>query len=62
MRYVPAVLLSLALVTPAVAQQETWNQWAGGPRHNGSLPVIGDPFDQALANIVVDPHADDARA
>lgn len=62
MRHVPAILLSLSLVTPAVAQQETWSQWAGGPRHNGSLPVIGDPFTKQLANIVVDPHADNARA
>lgn len=62
MRYVPAILLSLALATSAAAQSDTWNQWAGGPRHNGSLPITADPFEKQLANIVVDPHADNARA
>ena len=61
MRYVPAVLLSLVLAVPAVAQQ-TWNQWAGGPSHRGSLPVAGHRFAKMLANIVVDPFANDARA
>jgi outer membrane protein assembly factor BamB len=61
MRYVPVVLLSLLMVVSAVAQQ-TWNQWAGGAEHNGSLPVTGHPFAKELANIVVDPFAENARA
>lgn len=60
MRYVPWIL-ALVLATPAVAQQ-TWNQWAGGPDHNGSLPVNAHPFRKQLANIVVDPFANNARA
>lgn len=62
MRYVPVVLLALVLVSSAVAQQQTWNQWAGGPGHNGTLPVAGHRFAKQLANIVVDPFADAARA
>jgi len=58
MRY---VLLSFVLAFPAVAQQ-TWNQWAGGPGHNGTLPVTAHPLAKLLANIVVDPFADNARA
>jgi hypothetical protein len=58
MRY---VLVSLVLALSAFAQQ-TWNQWAGGPSHNGSLPVTAHPLAKQLANIVVDPHADNARA
>jgi outer membrane protein assembly factor BamB len=61
MRYVPAVLLSLVVASSVVAQQ-TWNQWAGGPRHNGSLPVTAHRFARQLANIVVDPFAENARA
>ncbi|MGZ8868837.1 MAG: hypothetical protein ACXW2P_10870 [Thermoanaerobaculia bacterium] len=61
MRYVPAVLLALVLAPSAVAQQ-TWNQWAGGPGHYGSLPVTGHRFAKQLANIVVDPFAENARA
>lgn len=61
MRYVPAVLLALVVASSAVAQQ-TWNQWAGGPGHNGSLPVTGHRFAKQLANIVVDPFAENARA
>ncbi|MGZ8781021.1 MAG: hypothetical protein ACXW31_13945 [Thermoanaerobaculia bacterium] len=61
MRYVAAVLLALVLAPSAVAQQ-TWNQWAGGPGHNGSLPVTGHRFAKQLANIVVDPFAENARA
>ncbi|HEX6098374.1 MAG TPA: hypothetical protein VF432_18790 [Thermoanaerobaculia bacterium] len=61
MRYVPVVLIALLLSFAAVAQ-ETWNQWAGGPDHNGSLPVTAHPFRKQLANIVVDPFADNERA
>ncbi len=58
MRY---VLLSLLLVSSAGAQQ-TWNQWAGGSKHNGSMPVAAHRFEKNLANIVVDANADAARA
>jgi hypothetical protein len=34
----------------------TWSQWGGGPRHTGSLPVLGDRFTSKLAETVVDPH------
>ncbi len=61
MRYVPVVLVALVLASSAVAQQ-SWNQWAGGPDHNGSLPVSGHRFAKQLANIVVDPFAENARA
>lgn len=56
-----AVLLSLLVVSSVFAQQ-TWNQWAGGPQHNGSLPVVAHRFEKQLANIVVDPFAENARA
>jgi hypothetical protein len=54
--FVMPFLLALLLVaaTPASAQA-IWNQWAGGPRHTGSLPVVGQPFRAAMANIVYDP-------
>lgn len=61
MRYVPVFLFVLVLASSAVAQQ-TWNQWGGGPAHNGSLPVSGHRFAKQLANIVVDPFAENARA
>lgn len=61
MRYVPVVLLSLVLSSSAVAQQ-IWNQWAGGPGHNGSMGVNGHRLAKQLANIVVDPHAGLERA
>ncbi len=62
MRYVPVVLLALVLAVSAVAQQQTWNQWAGGPSHNGSLPVNAHRLAKQLANIVVDPFAENERA
>lgn len=34
----------------------TWSQWGGGPRHTGSLPVLGDRFSFKLHESVVDPH------
>ncbi|HYC89283.1 MAG TPA: hypothetical protein VEO54_08740 [Thermoanaerobaculia bacterium] len=34
----------------------TWSQWGGGPRHTGSLPVLGDRFAGKLHQSVVDPH------
>lgn len=61
MRYLGTLLLSLAVVSAAVAQ-ESWSQWAGGPHHNGSLPVTAHRFAKLLANIVVDPFASEARA
>ncbi|HEV7238661.1 MAG TPA: hypothetical protein VGQ36_05430 [Thermoanaerobaculia bacterium] len=54
MRTIAAVLISLLVVSPAVAQQ-TWNQWAGGPQHTGFLDVTGQPLVTELANIIVDP-------
>jgi outer membrane protein assembly factor BamB len=39
-----------------------WNQWGGGPRHNGSLPVIADRFEAKLAETIVDPHVPVKRA
>lgn len=61
MRYVPVVLFSLAAGVSAIAQQ-TWDQWAGGAKHTGSMPVSGHRFEKELANIVVDANADAARA
>ena len=61
MRYLAVVLLSLLAASPAVAQQ-TWNQWAGGPQHTGSLDVTGQPFRTVLANVIVDPFAEILRA
>lgn len=62
MRYVPAVLLLLVLAVSVQAQHQIWNQWAGGPSHNGSLPVTAHRFAKQLANIVVDPFAENERA
>ncbi|HEV7238662.1 MAG TPA: hypothetical protein VGQ36_05435 [Thermoanaerobaculia bacterium] len=61
MRYLSVVLVTLLIVSPAVAQQ-TWNQWAGGPQHTGSLDVTGQRFVTELANIVVDPFVPILRA
>ena len=40
----------------------TWSQWGGGPRHTGSLPVLGDRFTFKLHESVVDPHVPTKRA
>jgi len=61
MRSLAAVLVSFLVVSSAVAQQ-TWNQWAGGPQHTGSLDVTGQRFVKELANIIVDPFVPIARA
>ena len=39
----------------------TWSQWGGGPRHTGSLPVLGDRFTFKLHESVVDPHVPTKR-
>jgi outer membrane protein assembly factor BamB len=40
----------------------TWSQWGGGPRHTGSLPLLGDRFANKLHQSVVDPHVATKRA
>lgn len=60
MPFVLALLL-VAVATPASAQA-IWNQWAGGPRHTGSLPVVGQPFRAEMANIIYDPFVPQERA
>ena len=40
----------------------TWSQWGGGPRHTGSLPVLGDRFTFKLHESVVDPHVPTKRS
>ena len=61
MRSLAVVLVSFLVVSSAVAQQ-TWNQWAGGPQHTGSLDVTGQRFVKELANIIVDPFVPIARS
>ena len=56
MRALLVVLLSL----PVSAQ--SWNQWGGGARHTGSLPVSAQRLDVQQAAIVVDPFVPQERA
>src|SRR5687767_7441956 len=53
------VVLALVLVRPAASQP--WNQWAGGPAHNGTLDVTGQRLMRELANIIVDPFVPQER-
>ena len=59
MRFLP-VVLALVLAGPAASQP--WNQWAGGPAHNGTLDVTGQRLTLELANIIVDPFVPQERA
>jgi outer membrane protein assembly factor BamB len=54
------LLVLLLLAFPLSAQ--TWNQWAGGPRHTGALPVYGQALREQLANVVYDPFVPLERA
>jgi hypothetical protein len=54
------LLVLLLLAFPLSAQ--TWNQWAGGPRHTGALPVYGQALREQLANVVYDPFVPQERA
>ena len=53
-------IVGFSLAIPAAAQ--TWNQWAGGPQHTGSLHVTGQQLAVEQATSVVDPHAEAERA
>lgn len=46
--------LTLLVALPLFAQ--SWNQWAGGPSHPGSLPVNAHRLDELLASAIYDPH------
>jgi outer membrane protein assembly factor BamB len=48
-------LLAVIVSLPLAAQ--SWTQWGGGPRHTGSMPVIGQTLRTAFANIIYDPFA-----
>ena len=41
---------------------QTWNQWGGGPRHTGSIPVYGHTLREQLADVVYDPFVDAERS
>jgi hypothetical protein len=56
----PLVLLALVLTVPLSAQ--TWSQWGAGPRHNGSLSVVGQRLTRQQASVVVDPFVAQERA
>lgn len=56
------LVLLLLVALPSVANAQTWSQWGGGPRHNGSLAVAGQQFNFKLAETIVDPHVDELRA
>jgi outer membrane protein assembly factor BamB len=58
MRPLPLLLVLLASSVSA----QTWSQWGGGPRHNGSLAVAGQQFNLKLAETVVDPFVDQLRS
>lgn len=55
------LLVILLVLSPQLAAQ-TWNQWAGGPRHTGSIPVYGQSLREQMADIVYDPFVADERS
>ena len=48
------LLVIVLMLAPQLAAQ-TWNQWGGGPRHTGSIPVHGQTLRELMADIVYDP-------
>src|SRR5687767_15826239 len=58
-------MLRLLVIVLAFASQlsaQTWNQWGGGPRHTGSIPVYGQSLRERMADIVYDPFVSAERA
>ncbi len=55
------LLVILLVLAPQLAAQ-TWNQWGGGPRHTGSIPVYGQSLRERMADIVYDPFVSAERA
>ena len=54
-------LVIALLLTPQLSAQ-TWNQWGGGPRHTGSIPVYGQSLREQMADIIYDPFVPLERA
>ena len=48
-------LLVILLVLAPQLMAQTWNQWGGGPRHTGSIPVYGQSLRERMADVVYDP-------
>jgi outer membrane protein assembly factor BamB len=55
-------VLLVLLLLPSTALAQSWNQWGGGPRHDGSLPVYAQPLRERLADVVYDPFVDSEMA
>jgi hypothetical protein len=58
-RVVTAVLLSLAAAVSLRAAD--WPQWGRTPDHRGASPVVGQPLDAILAELVYDPFAEQKK-
>ncbi len=54
--------LVIALLLSPQLTAQTWNQWGGGPRHTGSIPVYGQTLREQLADVVYDPFVAAERA
>src|SRR6185503_10112256 len=54
-------LVILIVLAPQLMAQ-TWNQWGGGPRHTGSIPVYGQSLREQMADIIYDPFVSAERA
>jgi outer membrane protein assembly factor BamB len=50
-RFLAVLLVASSLSLSA----QSWNQWGGGPRHRGTLAVVGQPLGRQLADFVYDP-------
>ena len=50
---------ALGFAARASAQSADWLQWGRTPQHDGASPVIAQPLQRILAEIVYDPFADD---
>lgn len=57
----PRLLVILLVLAPQLSAQ-TWNQWGGGPRHTGAIPVYGQSLREQLADIVYDPFVAQQRS
>jgi outer membrane protein assembly factor BamB len=50
-----ARLLAVLLLSSLPLSAQSWSQWGGGPRHRGTLAVVGQPLGAQLADVVYDP-------
>ncbi len=56
-------LTCAAIVASApVLLGDDWPQWGRGPQHTGASPVVAQPLEAILANVVYDPFVDQEKA